>query len=160
MPTPTYTLVVAIEGTGAYGYGKFKNSLPNDYSHTGIAVNMLLSSAGQSLDWINVMAYNFGNAYNSSEAFDSFNSLLPGKVVMGVVVPPEAYGPHALTIDELNRLANYVLNSTVQGAGMMLWNLAKIPINGQESDANPGPQRIVTAICNKFALGQCSKPLF
>ena len=96
LPSP-YLLSVVTKATGAYGYGNFVNSLPKG-SHSGESVNMLLSPIAKSIDWINVMAYNAGTSYNPIEAFQAFQSLLPGKVVLGVEVPPESWGGHALTL--------------------------------------------------------------
>ena len=155
VPSPLLLSVIG-KHTGAYGYGAFENSLPKT-SNGGTAVNLLKSPIAQSIDWINVMAYNAGTTYNSSEALLAYNSLLPGKIVIGAEVPPEAWGTHAISVSETTNLADFVNNNN--GLGIMIWSIRKIP-TGTPSDANPNAQMISDVVCPKFGLQNCGTPLF
>ena len=156
LPSP-YLISIAADSIAGYGYGNFTNSKPVG-SHTGQAVNMLLSPIATSVDWVNIMGYNGGSTYDPTEAFLAFNGLLPGKVVLGVQVPPEPYPGHTLTLDEVDKLSSFV--SSNGGRGMMIWNIRKIPTRGPASPVNPNPQMISDVICTKFGLAECGVPIF
>ena len=155
---PPYLISVAVESVAGFGYGKFNKSKPMGASHTGHAVNMLLSPVAQGIDWINVMAYNAGLTYDQTEAFLAYNGLLPGKVVLGVQVPPDVWGGHMTSLDEMDKFTSFVSNNG--GRGMMIWNLRKIPTNGTVSANNPTAQMISDVVCNNFGLAECGVPLF
>lgn len=115
---------------------------------------MAASPAGQSLDLINIMAYDAGDV--TSTGFDPLESFRAHKagfktqaIALGVEVPPEAWGGAVVTLDQVQSRAQYV--RTNGGAGMMLWSLQKT--------GTPSAQAITTTVCNTYALGSCSTAL-
>jgi hypothetical protein len=93
--------------------------------------------------------------YNPAEALAAYQNYFCGPVLMGVEVPPEAWGGHVYTLTEVRALADAVL--TKKGGGMMMWELHK-PGGGSEN--NPSAQMMATAICEKLGLGSCTDPSF
>lgn len=55
------------------------------------------------------------------QALDAHRSLFAGQILMGVEVPPEAWGGHVITVAECQDLAAYVRSAG--GDGMMIWSL-------------------------------------
>ncbi|KAL4447578.1 hypothetical protein ABPG75_004797 [Micractinium tetrahymenae] len=147
LPRP-YLLSSAVWSIGAYGQGAWVNSQPQG-DHTGQSVNML-KAVGDKLDILNVMSYDASNAFNAKEAYDAYRSLFKGQILMGVEVPPEAWGGHVITVPEAQDLTAYVMAHG--GDGMMIWSLQK--------SGTPSAQTLSTTICNTLGMGSCSDPLF
>jgi chitinase len=93
-------------------------------------------------DGINIMAYDAGPTYNPIRAFNAYRELYKGQLNLGVQVPPEGWGGHVLTLDEVRLLANFI--KTQKGAGICIWAIQK---QGEPSSAS-----ILEAI--KQVLGQ------
>jgi len=153
LPRP-YIVSIAGWSIGAYGQGDYQDAQPQG-GNTGLNVNML-RQAGDALDWIHIMSYDASNALDPVQAFNAYRSLFSGAITIGIEVPPEAWGGHVYTIDQVNSLADYVNNNG--GAGLMLWSLQQKP-NGAVTDDNPNAQLIAQAACNKFGLPNCNQPL-
>lgn len=98
------------------------------------------------------MSYDAGNSYSPKEALDAHRALFPppGQILLGVQVPPEAWGGHVITQAECADIAAYVRQAN--GDGMMLWSLQK--------PGTPSAQQLTTTICTSLALGNCSAPLW
>lgn len=100
-------------------------------------------------------SYDAGNVastgYNPVEAMNAHCSLFPcDRVLMGVEVPPEAWGGNIITVPEATNLASAVRS---RGAGgMMIWSLQK--------QGTPSAQQLSSTICSTLGLGPCSTPLF
>ena len=152
MPRPK-RLSIAAWSVGAYGEDRWIDAQPPS-EFRGMALALLRSSAGSALDWINVMSFDAGPTYKPAEALEAYQNYFCGPVLMGVEVPPEAWGGHVYTLTEVRALADAVLAK--KGGGMMMWELHK-PGGGTES--NPSAQMMATAVCEKLALGSCSDPL-
>lgn len=147
LPRPKI-LSIAAWSVGAYGEGAWASAPPAS-AYTGIALAVLKDAqASAALDLLQVMSYDASPAFNPIDALKAYKNYFKGAVVMGVEVPPEAWGGHVYTIPEIDSLADAVKQNN--GAGMMLWSIQK---------AGPA-QSFSTEICNKFALGNCSAPLF
>ena len=54
---------------------------------------------------VQVMSYDASNAYNVTEAYNAYRSLFSGKILMGIEVPPEAWGGHVTSVAEVSTLA-------------------------------------------------------
>lgn len=145
LPTPLM-LTAAGWSIGAYGQNAWVNALPQG-AYTGVAVAML-RAVGSSLDLVNIMSYDAGPTYDPKQAFDAYRSLYSGQLVLGVEVPPEAWGGHVTSIDEVNSLTNYVMSNG--GAGMMLWSLQK------QATGGPTAVQISQAVCSDLGLPDCS----
>ncbi|MDQ3234731.1 MAG: hypothetical protein M3Q07_23240 [Pseudobdellovibrionaceae bacterium] len=69
--------------------------------------------------------------------------------MLGVEVPPEAWGGHVSTLEEAQARAEYVVNRG--GQGMMIWSIQKA---GQ-----PSSSAFVQAMCRTLQLPRCEVPL-
>lgn len=147
LPRP-YILTTAAWSIGAYGQGPWLNSQPAG-DHTGMSVNMF-KEVGDKLDVVNVMSYDAGPLYNPNEAYDAHRSLFKGQILMGVEVPPEAWGGHVITLEEARNTTAYIRSAG--GDGMMIWSLQKSGI--------PSAQALSAEICNTLGMGGCATPLF
>ena len=155
LPKP-YLVTVAAWSLGAYGEGQWANSQPQGQK-TGLLLNLLRSSEAAMIDQLNVMSYDAGTTYNPQEALAAYQNYFSGTVVMGVEVPPEAWGDHVYTISEVQSLGQAVVNNNA--AGLMLWSLQKQP-QGTPSDNNPTAETIAKTSCQILSLGNCEQPLF
>ena len=72
------------------------------------------------------------------------------QILLGVVVPPEAWGGHVITLQECADMAAYVRQAG--GDGMMIWSLQK--------SGTPSAQQLSTTVCTSLTLGNCSTPLW
>ena len=152
LPRPKL-LSIAAWSVGAFGEDRWIDAQPPS-EFRGMALALLRSSAGPLLDWVNVMSFDAGPTYKPVEALEAYQNYFCGPVLMGVEVPPEAWGGHVYTIPEVRALADGVIAH--KGGGMMMWELHK-PGGGTES--NPSAQMMATAVCEKLGLGNCSAPL-
>ncbi|MGH8002059.1 MAG: glycosyl hydrolase family 18 protein [Brasilonema sp.] len=155
LPKP-YLVTVAAWSIGAYGEGQWANSQPQGQK-TGLLLNLLRSSEAAMIDQLNVMSYDAGTTYNPQEALAAYQNYFSGKVVMGVEVPPEAWGGHVYTIPEVQSLGQAVVNKNA--AGLMLWSLQKQP-EGTPSDNNPTAETIAKTSCQILSLSNCEQSLF
>ena len=80
-----------------------------------MALALLRSSAGPLLDWVNVMSFDAGPTYKPVEALEAYQNYFCGPVLMGVEVPPEAWGGHVYTIPEVRALADGVIGQQRRG---------------------------------------------
>ncbi len=154
LPRP-YLVTLAAWSIGAYGEGQWASSQPQG-ALIGLLLNLLQSPDADKIDQLNVMSYDASPAYNPQEALAAYQNYFKGKIVMGVEVPPEAWGGHVYTLPEVRNLCNAVRQTNA--AGMMLWSLQKQP-NGTPSDSNPSAQMIAKEICQQLSLGNCEQPL-
>ena len=154
LPRP-YLISIAAFSVGAFGEGAFANSQPAS-SYTGMSINLLRSQYGASIDFINVMSYDASPVFSPTEAYNAYKSYFSGPVMIGVEVPPEAWGGHVLSMTELSSFTSFVNQNN--GGGMMIWSLQKKP-NGAASNSNPSANMISQAICVSLNLGNCDQSL-
>jgi chitinase len=152
LPRPKL-LSIAAWSVGAFGEDQWVNAQPPS-EFRGMALALLRSSAGRLLDRVNVMSFDAGPMYSPAEALAAYQNYFCGPVLMGVEVPPEAWGGHVYTLTEVRALADTVLAK--KGGGMMMWELHK-PGGGTES--NPSAQMMASAVCEKLGLAGCSDPI-
>ena len=98
---------------------------------------------------VNVMSYDASDAYSTTEAYDAFRSLFAGTILMGVEVPPEAWGGQGITVAEAQSTASYL--TAHGGKGMFIWSLQK--------SGTPSAQTLSTTICTSLGLANCNAPL-
>lgn len=125
---PSKFISTAGFSVGAYGEGEFKNAKPQS-SYTGMNI-LGLREQGNKLDWINVMSYDASSIYDPIIAYKAFKSYFNGPVMIGVEVPPEAWGGHILTLDEVRTFSNYLTSSNILCEGIFVWSYQK---NGSPS---------------------------
>lgn len=154
VPRP-YLVTVAAWSVGAYGEGEWADATPKA-ALTGLLLNLLRSPEAEYIDQLNVMSYDASPEYDPKVALAAYQNYFKGKIVMGVEVPPEAWGGHVYTIPEVRGLAQAVVDSNA--AGMMLWSLQKQP-NEVPSETNPDAQMMAQAVCETLSLGDCQLPL-
>ncbi len=155
LPKP-YLITAAAWSIGAYGEGKWANAQPRG-EKTGLMLNLLRSPEGNMIDQLNIMSYDAGPTYNPEEALIAYQNYFKGKIVMGVEVPPEAWGGNVYTLAKVRSLAQSVVNKNA--GGLMLWSLQKQP-NGTPSDNNPNAEMIAKISCQILSLSNCQQPLF
>jgi chitinase len=145
LPSP-YWISIAAWSVGAYGEGAWANAPPESlYKGLTLAV---LKQASTALDLVNVMSYDASPAFDPVEALKAYQHYYPGKIAMGIEVPPEAWGGHIETVAEIDTLADAV--NGANAAGLMLWSIQK-----------PGPaQEFATEMCSKLGLAGCAAPMF
>ena len=155
---PSGLLSMAAFSVGAYGQGDFINSQPSG-QYTSMCIPGLKSN-GHQLDFINIMSYDAGNAYNPIEAFKSYRSYYKGPLLIGAEVPPEAWGGNVITLDKVNTYSKYTLTDNNPLNGLFVWsyqkqgkpssidiissafnifNLSKIPTPSQPTPSQPNP---------------------
>eukprot|EP00775_Hariotina_reticulata_P010535 gene10535-10695_t len=153
LPAGQYLLSTASWHVGMFGEGAFKASQPLS-QYTGVNLAMAKSAAGQSLDLINIMAYDAGNkastGYDWSESYRAHRAMWKTQAIaIGVEIPPEAWGGNVIAVPEVADRAQYAA-AQAGGApyGMMLWSLHK--------QGCPSAQQITQAVCAAYSLGACS----
>lgn len=149
LPRPRYTLTAAMWSVGAYGQGVWRDAEPIA-ARTGMSVNPL-RAAGHLLDAINIMSYDAGPSFRPTQAFNAYRSLYSGRILLGVQVPPEAWGGHEMSAAEVRGLAQYVKQRPQGGSGMFLWSLQK--------SGTPSARNVSGVVCRNLGLGNCSQPL-
>lgn len=159
LPRP-YLITTAAWSTGAFGTAQYPASsfAGNLVSgNFGLYINPL-KAAGADFDAIYIMSYDAGGpktpsgtptGYDPRLAFDAYRALYKGPLMLGVEVPPEAWGGHVSTPAEAQERARYVLSKG--GQGMMIWSLQKA---GQ-----PSATEFVQAMCRTLGLSACERPL-
>lgn len=153
LPRPAM-LTAAVWSVGAYGLGPWAGAQPMA-PRTGMSINMLQKD-GNLLDMIEVMSYDAGTSYNPNQAYDAYRNYYKGPLTMGIEVPPEAWGGHVSTIDQVNSLTQYQAGNG--GQGMMLWAIQIVHSN--PTPGNPDAQLMATAVCSALALSSnCNQPM-
>ncbi|MDQ3233663.1 MAG: glycosyl hydrolase family 18 protein, partial [Pseudobdellovibrionaceae bacterium] len=159
LPRP-YLITTAAWSTGAFGTAKYPvSSFAGNLvgANFGLYVNPL-KEAGADFDAIYIMSYDAGGpsspagsptGYDAKKAFDAYRDLYKGPLMLGVEVPPEAWGGHVSTPEEAQDRARYVLSKG--GQGMMIWSLQKA--------GNPTATQFVQAMCRTLELPGCDRPL-
>ena len=155
LPKP-YLVTAAAWSIGAYGEGQWINAQPQG-EKTGLMLNLLRSPEGAMIDQLHVMSYDAGLTYNPQEALAAYQNYFKGKVVMGVEVPPEAWGGNVYTLAKIRNLTQAVVNKNA--AGLMLWSLQKQP-DKTPSEDNPTAEMITKTACQALSLSNCQQPLF
>ncbi|WIA42818.1 hypothetical protein OEZ86_008748 [Tetradesmus obliquus] len=156
LPKRQYLMSTASWHVGMYGEGAFVSSKPAS-AYTGVNLAMAKSAAGQSLDLINIMAYDAGNTastgFDWSESYRAHRAIWQSQAIaVGVEIPPEAWGGNVITLPQVVERANYVKSSSTSGPyGIMLWSLHKTGC--------PNAQQITSAVCSTFGMAGCSTPL-
>jgi chitinase len=135
-------LSLAAFSTGAYGYEEFENSLPKS-QNTGMCIEGIQKS-GHLLDWVNIMSYDAGNTYDPLTAFRAYRKYFSGPLMLGVEVPPEAWGGHMITLDDIEKYVNCILDDEQNNNGIFVWSCKK---NG-----SPSCSHIINECLNVFKL--------
>ncbi len=148
-----YLISLAGFSTGAYGEKTllWENAKPGGSPFTGVMIN-LLKEAGDTIDMVQIMAYDADegrSGYSSKEAFDAYKHYYDGQLFLGIEIPPEAWGHHALTRQKAAELARYVKDNG--GAGMMLWGITKFNKVEQGVDA----QCLTMTMCTELGRDDC-----
>ena len=154
MPKGRYILSTASWHVGCYGAGAWTSAQPTFSQYFGVNLAMARSAAGQSLDLINIMAYDAGGpqspansptGFSWRESFLSTRAAWPSAAVaLGVEVPPEAWGGFVSDEADVRARADFAMANG--GAGLMVWSLQK--------PGTPSPRAVASIACAKF--GTCS----
>ena len=122
---------------------------------------MRIAANAEDIDMISIMAYDAGAApggatgYDPKIAYQAHQYYFKGDVALGLETPTEAWGGHVLTLDETNKLADFVLsNAAGRSPAMMLWSIQK-----QIEKDKITPTEVAQAVCKEFGLKNCDLPL-
>jgi len=124
LPSTESLLSLAGFSVGAYGCDEFINSPPTSLN-TGMCIQGIRSH-GHLLDWINIMAYDAGTSFDPINAFKAYRKYYEGPLMIGVEVPPEAWGGHIVTLEEVKKLVNHILDDDKSNNGIFVWSYQKI----------------------------------
>lgn len=119
---PNGLISIAGFSVGAYGKDEFQNAEPKS-QNTGMCIEGLKSN-GHQLDFICIMSYDASPVYNPLLAFDAYRKYFSGPLLLGCEVPPEAWGGHILTLDEVKSYSQKVVGDT-QSNGIFVWSYQK-----------------------------------
>ena len=121
-------LSLAAFSVGAYGLDEFSTSLPIN-QNTGMCITGIKDS-GELLDWINIMSYDAGGTFDPIIAFKAYRKYYSGPLMIGVEVPPEAWGGNIITLDKVSTYVNCILDDEKSNNGIFVWSYQK---NGRPS---------------------------
>ena len=116
-------LSLAAFSTGAYGFDEFENALPKS-QNTGMCIQGIQNS-GHLLDWINIMSYDAGVNYDPIIAFKSYRKYFSKPLILGIEVPPEAWGGHIITLKDVEKYVNCILDDEQNNNGIFVWSYKK-----------------------------------
>ena len=117
-------LSLAAFSTGAYGLDEFQNCQPIS-QNTGMCIEGIVK-AGHLLDWINIMSYDAGSNFDPLTSFKSYRKYFKGPLMLGAEVPPEAWGGHIVTLEEIGNYVNCILDDETQNNGLFVWSYHKV----------------------------------
>lgn len=105
-----------------FSVGCYTNELPQS-TNTGMNIAGLKEN-GHLLNFINIMSYDASPIYNPIEAFNAYRKYYSGPLLLGAEVPPEAWGGHVITLQEVESYAKCVMNDS-KNNGIFVWSLQK-----------------------------------
>lgn len=109
--------------TSAFGEGRWRDSGPKGGPSYGLMVRFFHSPRANEINLLNIMAYDAGTNYNPLEALEAFRHYYGGPVLMGFSPPPEAWGDHSYSTQEVATLLKAAIAKGAAGA--MLFSLRK-----------------------------------
>ena len=149
IPRPAI-LSVAGWSVGAFGEGAWRDMVPRS-RYTGMAIKLLHSPAAGAIDFMSIMAYDAGPAYDPKVAEDAYRALYDGPLLLGLSVYDETRGRTGATMNP-ETLTRY---GDVGRSGFMLYSLEMTsPVD------RPGHRRaaeFVKQICFHLGRGNCDE---
>lgn len=143
-------LTAAVFSVGAYGTNDFPNSQFGPVSdYAGMWVNPLKNS-GDKLDALFVMSYDASPAYSPTNGFNAYARLFKKTLLLGLEVPPEAWGGYELTVGDALNYASHVKDNN--GEGVFIWSLHK-------QNGGTNANTFMRPICGLYALSNCDKQI-
>jgi chitinase len=121
---PPLVISLTLPSTAAFGAGAWNSAKPIGGPHYGLALSLLRDSHRlQEIDLINTMMYDTGEELDPVDAYEAFRSYYNGPITIGFTPPPEAWGSHAYSAEEIRSVLEKALNKGANGA--MLFGLRK-----------------------------------
>lgn len=111
----------------SWSTGAFKNNEAPGGPYEGIDV-MAITNFGANLQGINIMSYDAGPTFDPKAAFLAYRKLYKGLLHLGIEVPPESWGGHVVTLDEVKDLTLFVYNQQFPSGGpfgLSIWAIQK-----------------------------------
>jgi hypothetical protein len=127
--------------TGAYGVKK-----GNTYQ--GMNINAM-TEQGSNVDWINIMTYDAGPAFDPLGSFNCYREYYRGPLNIGFEVGTQGWGGYLLTYDDVARMAFYAHNENPLN-GAFIWSLLK--------PGQPSVSEIVSTCKNIFVKPKAPPP--
>jgi chitinase len=148
-------LAISVAGfsVGVYGSGKYTNSQPFSNS-TGMNIPGLQSNGNQ-VDWINLMSYDAGPTFSSTEAFDAYRTYYSGPILVGFEIPPEAWGGHVTSLDEVTTISNYIKG---KNSGIFTWSYQKSGYPSSNDILSTGAKILQTSVAAPAPVPVTPKP--
>lgn len=109
--------------TAAFGAERWRNAEPTGGPDYGTMVQFLRSPAARHIDFLNLMAYDAGEEYDPLKGLGAFQHYFRGPILIGFTPPPESWGDHAYSKQEINKLLQTAMARGAAGA--MLFSLRK-----------------------------------
>jgi chitinase len=125
LPRPAIISLAGLS-TGAFGEGPWESSQPKGGAAYGILLDFLQDPEALSqIDLLSIMAYDAGSGYDPIEGYSAYRNYFGGPILIGFTPPPEDWGDHSYSSDEVRA----VLQKTIArgAAGAMLFSLRKSP---------------------------------
>lgn len=101
-------LVAIVNPVGAYALTSKSKPLTN---FTGMWIKPLKAVNGL-LDELYLTFFDIGASYDPKEGFAAYRNFTKAPIYFGVMTPPEAWGSHKISLDEITSLLNYVGDKT------------------------------------------------
>ncbi|KAL0478830.1 hypothetical protein AKO1_008255 [Acrasis kona] len=144
-------LTAAGWSTGPYGWEKYPagRSPPIGGDSYGAFINPL-RQVGSLLDSIYIMSYDADLVYNITQGYDAYRQLYKGELCIGIEIPPESWGKHVISMNEVDHLLSYMDDHG--GNGVMLWALQEQP-----KVKAPNPTEIFQRACRHYKMQNCDQ---
>jgi hypothetical protein len=115
-------LVLTGFSVGCYGYGDFKNSLPQG-QYNGVNYPPLKECVHM-LDYVNIMSYDAGTSFDAIEAFKSYRSIYSGPINLGIETGTQAWGGDIITDSEVKQWWEFLRKESSKN-GLFVWSYQK-----------------------------------
>lgn len=132
LPSPAILELTSVS-TGAFGEGPWKDSAPRGSPFYGMMLELLRDPRRrEQIDILSIMAYDAGSTFDPLESFDAFRNYFRGPIAIGFTPPPESWGDHSYSDQEVEAVLRAALSRGAAGA--MLFSLRRT--HGQPQTAN------------------------
>jgi chitinase len=126
LPRPAIIALTSVS-TGAFGEGAWQRALPRGGPYYGMMLGLLRNPVGRDqIDLVSIMAYNAGSRYDPLVSYEAYRNYYRGPILIGFTPPPESWGDHAYTDQEVKAVLRAGLSRGAAGA--MLFSLRRMPM--------------------------------
>lgn len=105
-----------------FSVGAYQNNEPPQSKFTGLSIPAVQRYA-YLIDGINIMSYDAGPSFDPIQSYKAYRAIFKGPINIGMEVPPEAWGGHVLTTDEIKKIVAFA--KTEKNTGICIWSIQK-----------------------------------